>query len=321
MGLPIAVARLAATQHGALGTGQLAALGINDSTIAGWIAGGWLRWAQPRTVIVAGSPNTFEQRLFAALLAAGPDAAVSHRAAAYLWGLLLWEPPVEIVVPRGQTPDLRGVVVHQTRDPFVVHRRRGLRVTSPMRALIDLGAVLSAQEVEDALDRALANRLFTVAAVEWALAKVARPGRRGSGVMRRVLDGRALADAPPDGLLEPRFARLCRSHGLPPAAFQHEVSFRGRRYFIDFAYPDLMIAIEVDGYGQRATRAAFESDTERQTVLALLGWTVLRFTWTRVVRRPADVARDILLAIGRDPAEISARSRPEAKGQVGSVEV
>ncbi len=315
MGLPLEVRRLAAAQHAVVAMAQLADAGVSSSTVSSWVSAGWLRWCQPGVVALAGSPETYLQRLMAALLAAGPDAAVSHRGAAFLWGMLD-EAPVEIVVPRGQTPDLRGVVVHQTRDPFVVHRRQGLRVTSPMRALVDLGAVLPAAEVEDALDRALVARLFTVAAVEWARAAVARPGRRGGGVLRRVLDQRALADHPPDGLLEPRFARLCRTHGLPFAEFQHEVRFRGRRYFIDFAYPDLRIAIEVDGYAKRATRAAFESDTERQTVLALLGWTVLRFTWTKVVRRPAEVARDVHLAIGRDPDEISARSRPDVQRSV-----
>lgn len=309
MGLPLAVGRLAARQHAVVAISQLVDAGISSSTIASWVEAGWFRRCQPGVVAVAGSPDTYEQRLSSALLAAGPDAAVSHRSAAVLWGMLD-EAPVEIVVPRGQTPDLRGVIVHQSRDSFVVHRRRGLSVTSPMRALVDLGSVLSAPEVEDALDRALAMRLFSVAAVEWAYSQVARPGRRGAGVLRRVLDRRALADAPPDGLLEPRFARLQRSYGLPPAEFQWHVRFRGKDYYIDFAYPDLMIAIEVDGYGQRATRAAFESDTARQTVLALLGWTVLRFTWTKIVRHPGDVARDIALAIGRDSAEISAKSRP-----------
>lgn len=298
MGFPIAVSRLAASQHGAIGTAQLTKLGINDSTISSWIGIGWLRRVQPRVVTVAGSPDTFEQRLAAALLAGGPEAAVSHRAAAKLWGLVD-DAPLEIVVPRGQTPDIRGVIVHQTRDPIVVSHRRGLTVTTPMRALIDLGAVVRDAEVEDALDRALASRLFSVAAVEWALAQVARRGRKGCGVLRRVLDQRALADDPPDGLLEPRFARLQRTYGLPPAQFQWHVRFRGRNYYIDFAYPELGIAIEVDGYGQRATRKAFESDTERQTVLALLGWTVLRFTWTKVVRQPAQVAADVCLAIGR----------------------
>ena len=314
MGLPIEVSRLAAAQHAVLGVDQLGAHGIPASTVTTWVQLGWLRRVQPGVVAIAGSPDTFEQRLSAALSAAGPDAAVSHRAAACLWGLVD-DAPVEIVVPRGQTPDLRGVIVHQTRDPIVPSRRRGLRVTTPMRALIDLGAVVGAADVEDALDRALALRLCSVAAVEWALADVARPGRRGSGVLRRVLDRRALADAPPDGLLEPRFARLLRSYGLPRAAFQWHVRYRGRSYFIDFAYPDLRIAIEVDGYTQRATRAAFESDTERQTILGLLGWTVLRFTWTKIVRRPADVARDVreALAFGRDLAGITFESRPNGQ--------
>ncbi len=310
MGVPGMVGRIAARQHGAVALRQLEDLGVSSSTIHGWVVAGWLRRAQPGVVIVAGSANTYEQRLAAALLAAGDGAVVSHRAAVYLWGLLD-RAPVEISVPRGKTPDLRGVIVHQTRDPIVVSHRRGLAVTTPMRALVDIGAVLGDADVEDVLDRALVARLFSAAGAEWALASVARRGRRGCGALRRVLDQRALAEKPPDGLLEPRFARLQRTYGLPPAEFQWPVRHRGRSYFIDFAYPGLMIAIEVDGYGQRSTRSAFESDTERQTVLALLGWTVLRFTWTKVVRRPAEVAADVRCAIGRAASGIPDGSRPE----------
>lgn len=77
--------------------------------------------------------------------------------------------------------------------------------------------------------------------------------------------------------------------------FQHPVG----RYEIDFAYPELRIAIEVDGYGPHSSRAAFQSDRVRQNDLVGLGWMVLRFTWADVVRRPERVARQIAQAIGR----------------------
>lgn len=288
--LPTAVSRLAASNHGLVTVAQCRSLGVADSTLGGWARRGWLVRAQPRVYRVAGAPVSWEQRLLAAVLAAGDHAAASHRAAARLWGLLD-EAPVELVVPRGRTPVLRSAVVHRTRDPIVPVRRRGVPATTPMRALVDLGAVEADPErLEEALDRGLVAGLFTTAAVEWELAGLARPGRRGAGRMQAVLDRRALDDRRPDGMLEPRFARLQRAHGLPPAVFQHEVAWRGRRYRIDFAYPDLAIAVEVDGYEKRANRRAFQRDTERQTALATLGWTVLRFTWRDVVRRPAYVA-------------------------------
>jgi hypothetical protein len=284
----------AARQHGLMTWQQLRDAGVGEVTIHDWVAAGRLMQVQPRVYRVSGAPITWEQQVLAAVLAAGPGAAASHRTAAFLWGLGD-EAPVEIVVPRGRTPDLRGVVVHQTRDPIVIQHRRGIPVTTPMRALLDLGAVVPWTAVEDALDRGRVARLFTVAAVEWELAAHARPGRRGSGPLRRVLDRHALLEAPPDGMLEPRFARLCRTAGLPMPVFQHPV----RRFRIDFAYPQLMLAIEVDGYRAHATARAFQTDLERQNTLVALGWTVLRFTWHDVVRRPDHVARLIREAIGR----------------------
>lgn len=177
---------------------------------------------QPAVYRVAGAPVTWEQRVLAAVLAAGPGAAASHRTAAVLWGLLS-AGVIEIVVPRGRTPDLRGVIVHQTRDPIVTATRRGIPVTTPMRTLVDLGAVVPGAVVEVAVDRADVADLCSIAAVEWELARVPRPGRRGTGPLREVLDRHALLDQPPDGMLEPRFAGLCRLAGLPQPVFRHAV--------------------------------------------------------------------------------------------------
>lgn len=286
--------RRAATQHGLVTWRQLIDAGFARSTIAGWVRAGRLIQVQPRVYVVAGAPRTWHQRVLAAVLAAGPGAAASHRTAAVLWGMLE-AGPIEVVVPRGRTPQLRGVIVHQTRDPIPTARHFGIPVTSPMRTIVDLGAVVPAATVELALDRAEVARLCAVAAVEWELERLARPGRRGAGPLREVLDRRALLDSPPDGMLEPRFARLCEAAGLEAPAFQYPVG----RYEIDFAYPLLMLAIEVDGYGPHSSRRAFQSDRDRQNVLVGLGWTVLRFTWSDVVKRPDHVARLIREAIGR----------------------
>lgn len=282
------------SQHGLVTWQQLIDAGVARSTIARWVRAGRLVHVQPQVYRVTGAPVTWHQQVLAAALAAGPGAAASHRTAAVLWAMLD-QGPIEIVVPRGRTPQLRGVLVHQTRDPIPGTRRFGIPVTSPMRTIVDLGAVVPALAVEEALDRTEVARLCSVAAVEWELARVARPGRRGAGALRAVLDRRALLEIPPDGMLEPRFARLLKGAGLPMATFQHRLG----RYEIDFAYPDLLVAIEVDGYGPHASRRAFQHDRDRQNVLVGLGWTVLRFTWADVVKRPDHVARVIREAIGR----------------------
>ena len=232
----------------------------------------------------------------AALLAAGPEAIVSHRPAARLWQLLEDE-KVEITVPRHLAPRLDGVVVHRSRDlgPHHVSRWMGFPLTKPARTIVDLGAVLPPDEVEDALDRALTRHLITIAAVEWTLTELSRQGRDGAGVVGKILDERALGKAPADGQLEPRMARLLRRAGLPPAAFQYRIHspvglFLARA---DFAYPELLLAIEVDGWESHGTPRAMEKDFVRQNGLVPYRWRVLRFTWAQVAHQPEYVAATI----------------------------
>jgi hypothetical protein len=291
------VAELAARQHAVIGRHQALACGMTGPTLSRRLAEGRLQRLLPGVYVVAGAPPSWHQRLLAACIAAGPAAAASHRAAARLWGLLDGEQPLEVTVPLRRAPRLRHVAVHRSTDltPEQVARRRRVPVTNPLRTMVDLGAVLDPDEVEGALDRGLVARRFTVPALERLLDQLARCGRSGCGVLRRVLDDRALGADRPDGLLEPRMARLLRDVGLPQAVFQHVVrDERGRHIAkVDFAYPDRLVAIEVDGWETHATRGAFQSDLDRQNGLVTAGWTVLRFTWHDVVRRPGKVAEDI----------------------------
>jgi hypothetical protein len=236
----------------------------------------------------------------AAVLAAGPEAIVSHRSGARLWELLEDE-TIEITVPRHRGPQLDGVVVHRSRDlgRHHVSRWKGSPLTKPARTIVDLGAVLPPDEVEDALDRALTRHLITIAAVEWALTELSRQGRHGTGVVGRILDERALGKEPADGQLEPRMARLLRLAGLPSAAFQYPIHAPGGRVLarVDFAYPELLLAIEVDGWESHGTPQAMGKDFVRQNGLVPYGWRVLRFTWAQVVHQPDYVAATISTAL------------------------
>ena len=65
---------------------------------------------------------------------------------------------------------------------------------------------------------------------------------------------------------------------------------------IDFANPALKIAIEVDGRAFHSDRQSFERDRERQNMLVLRGWIVLRFTWERLVNDPEGVLAEVIAA-------------------------
>jgi len=246
---------------------------------------------------VSGSPDSWQQRLLAACLAAGCGAVASHRSASQLWGMAK-APDIgaEISVLCGHDHRLAGAVVHRPSDltPGAVTRKDGIPVTTPIRTLVDLGGVQRKSQVEGALDVALSRRLVTLEEVRAGLDVVARRGRRGAGVLRALLDERSMADGVAESVLEARTLRLCRRHGVPEPVCQYEV-YAGRRLVgrIDFAYPDQRVAIEVDGYESHTSLQAFRRDRDRQNRLVAMGWTVLRFTWHDVGHEPTRVARTI----------------------------
>lgn len=63
---------------------------------------------------------------------------------------------------------------------------------------------------------------------------------------------------------------------------------RGRRWRFDFAWPELKLALEIEGgtySGGRHVRGdGFEADCKKYNTAELLGWTVLRVTG-RMVRK------------------------------------
>ena len=137
----------------------------------------------------------------------------------------------------------------------------------------------------------------TITGVQSALGRLGGRGRRGAGVLRRVLEQRGLGTLTHEGALEPMLADLCARFGLPMPDYQYEITLDGGRRRLDFAYPDLRIAIEVDGYEFHSRYERFEDDRVRANALELAGWLVLRFTWHELVHRPDRVAATIRRAV------------------------
>ncbi|HUF83315.1 MAG TPA: DUF559 domain-containing protein, partial [Acidimicrobiia bacterium] len=134
----------------------------------------------------------------------------------------------------------------------------------------------------------------------WQRLEQLGPLRRGAGRVRRVLESHVPGRPVPESVLETRFQQVLRSAGLPLPIGQHEVRAAGRVLArIDFAYPGIRLAIELDGqayhYGARAERR----DRDRENDLVALQWRVLRFDWKDVTERQEYViatVRDALRA-------------------------
>jgi very-short-patch-repair endonuclease len=70
-----------------------------------------------------------------------------------------------------------------------------------------------------------------------------------------------------------------RAHGLPPP--EREYRFHPRRAWrFDFAWPEVRVAVEVDGGtwtgGRHSTGLGYRRDCEKQAHAAIAGWRVLR---------------------------------------------
>lgn len=298
------VAAIAASQHGAVARVQLLDAGATRRQIEWAVSIGELVVAAPAVYVIAGSARTWKQRLMVAVLDAGPGACVSHRAAARLLGVARVNAPevVEITTPRTRTHRLDGVVVHRLLDLSDEHLMLvdGIPCTGYLRTLVDIGAVERIREVSDTLERCLSMRLITVSGAEWAVTTHSRRGRNGVGVLRRVLDDRALFKEMPDSVLEARMARIFRRYGLPIPAFQHVVRDGSGEFVarVDFAYIERKRAFEVNGWETHGTPKATAADYERIHRLDRIGWRVTSFTYWDVVKRPEYVARVIRDVLG-----------------------
>ena len=153
--------------------------------------------------------------------------------------------------------------------------------------------MVAPHHVERALDELVGRKAVTLAQVRVVLERVAARGRSGCGVLRDILDRRAGHEHLQLSHLEAQLLRHTRAAGLPPMVLQHPVVVGGRRRRIDFAFPELRLAIEVDGYESHSRYDTFEDDRVRGNELELAGWRVLHFTWRQVCDRP-DYVIDVL---------------------------
>jgi very-short-patch-repair endonuclease len=290
----VRIDKLARHQHGLVELGQAHDRGLSRKELRTRLARGSLRQVDAGVYATMGSPSTWEQALSAACLAAGPEALVSHRAAAVLWELIRPPAPVEIVVPYAKCPTPVGAVLHRSTDLRDVDaaRRRGLPVTNPIRTVGDLGAVAPGL-VPFAIERGVYLQLFSLAGLWRLVDALGRRGRRGIGVLRRALEERALGDLRNCSPLEPMFAAIAADAGVR-LEYQHRVEVGGQLYVVDFALPEIKVAIEIDGLEVHSTRAALDHDLQRQNRLVLDGWHLLRYTSTHLVKRRSAIRMELL---------------------------
>lgn len=279
---------LARRQHGVVSRSQLLDLGYRPDAIKHRIANGRLHplW---RGVYAVGRPEVSEKgRWMAAVLSCGPDALLSHDAAAVLWRLAQTGSGIDVVVPEGVYRRRPGICVHRRSGLGPEHRRllAGIPVTDPVTTLVDLALKFPDWKLERAINSADQLDLVDVETLR-ATVDLLTP-RPGLGRLRRLLGGQPLTDSG----LERRFLAIARLTGLPVPETQ--VTIDG--YRVDFYWPSLRLVVETDGWRYHRTPGAQSNDYRRDQAHTTSGLTTLRFAEEQIRDNPQEV-RETLAAV------------------------
>lgn len=265
-----------------IGRSEALRRGLSAKAVDHRVASGSWRRVLPRTYLTADAFTSLD-RLNAALIFAGPQAALSGAAALYASGVRRIPMPesVLVLVPQGGDGRSRGWVrVRATPRPFTVQSAPGPRRVAIARAAADL--TLARRRPDDV--RALVARVIQDGhcTVDELAAEYESGPRRGSAHLRAALEeiGWGAASAP-----EARAARILRRDGI--AGFEQNARIDlpdgGHRY-LDFYWPALRAALEIDSVAYHFAREQYVATLDRHLQLTALG--------ISVIHRPPSALRD-----------------------------
>lgn len=290
--LPPLLRDAAERQAGVVTASQAAEAGLSPTTVRSRVrAGRWQRLHRGVYATFSGQPGRLAV-LWAAVLYAGPGAALSHRTAAEL-ARLADEPSdlihVSIPADRRVAPS-PGLALHiSNRARQAVHPARLPPQTRIEETVLDLAD--AARTIDDAvgwITRALGRRLITQTRLREALAQ--RPRTR----WRRELTELLAPDlAGLESALERRYQRhVERPHGLPAGTRQARARRGEATEYRDVLYEEFATCVELDGQLAHPSEARWR-DIRRDNAVAADGGVTLRYGWLDVTARACLTADEV----------------------------
>ncbi len=279
-------------------------LGYSEDMIYGEASAGRLHKLHRGAYAVGHRAVTRHGEAVAALLAVGDGGLLSHRSAAWLWGLTKrWQRPIEVTAasPRRVRPEIRIhsaiALTAEDRSAF-----EGIPVTAVPRTLLDFAASDPAF-LGRALDNAERHGLLDPVSIDALL--VRSVGFRGVRRLRTALEPFRIPAFTRSGL-ERRFLALVRDASLP----RPSMNFFVAGYELDAYWPAERFAVELDTYDYHGGHTAFEEDRLRQETLKLEGIEMIRLTGRRLKREPNAVADRLARLLSQRRAELHRPQHP-----------
>lgn len=279
-------------EDGVFSRGLAIEYGISDWHLRkGLAAGEWTRFAG--VYLLAGAADTPPARLRAAVQRGGSNAAGTGATALRFYGLEVPTRDLCIAVPakhHAQVPDV--TVLRDLDKSESLTTRRGLALVSQERALLDALRTLPISSARQLMFSALQGRWTAADRINsWV---ETHPGCRGNRQLRELA---ALAASGSHSEGECLLAELMHAAGISGwAANKRIYDADGLAGIADFCFEEQRVIIEFDGYAWHSDHEKFEHDRVRQN--RLIGWKILRFTWTHLTQNPDYVIRAIKEALG-----------------------
>ena len=282
---------LAAQQLGLITRVQAAELGLDHKAMARRVERGeWLVMGS-RVLRAAAAPDHALMAGQAALLHVGRDAALATQSSLAFWDLPGFRPePVELIRSRGGTTarnELCRVRTSTAFDDGHVAEIDGMRVTTPIRTVFDLAAVLHPLRVARLLDTCHNRGLASWPALHQLVDELGKRGRRGTTLMRGLAAERPVGFRPPESHLEARVNEVLVRAGQRPMTPQvdlgDEDGWIGRVDLVDRAD---RVALEVQSERFHGSLTDRRRDAERFRRLRAAGWIVIELDDFVVWHRP-----------------------------------
>ncbi|MDQ4503339.1 hypothetical protein [Sinomonas sp. ASV322] len=174
-------------------------------------------------------------------------------------------------------------VVKTYRPDATIGLVDGLPCTESAETVIDCLRVLPVEPAMILCESALWQRSVDDASLLEAVNRARH--RRGVAAARAIM---ARATALSESAGETRTRLLLESLPIPRAVQQFEVLVEGSVYRLDFAWPDLRVALEFDGLskyvGDEPTDQVLLRERARENALVGHGWVIVRITWADLTR-------------------------------------
>jgi very-short-patch-repair endonuclease len=291
-GIDATIAALAGRQGGVVARRQLLALGLSSAAIERRLRARRLHVIYRGVYAVGHRVIGVVGRRWAAVLACGVGAVLSHASAGAAWELAAFNGLPHVTIRSGATGP-PGVRTHRRLlPPDETTTLDGLPITTPQRTLLDLAAAgIDRSRLEAALHRA-----EHALRMDWgnlAILLDRHAGRPGVPFLTATLARYRPADTRSE--LERIVNRLCAEHRIP--APQVNVVLEGR--VRDFYWPHANLVVEADSYTWHHSPTAMNEDRERDVQLTLAGITFLRFTYEQCTEREDYVRAAITRAAAR----------------------